>query len=98
MPGYSVHYLDALGRTLATESRSFENNKVATDFARIGLVSNDTVEVWVGDDFVVRLYRDGSRESRSETPRTQAVASLRVERRQALDEWDNEGGGIRRAT
>lgn len=96
MRNYSVRYLNARGRRSMVKSLAFENDNVATDFARIGLVRNEIVEIWAGDDLVVRLHRDGARETEHETKRTQATADLLIERRQALDEWDNEGGRMRR--
>ena len=98
MPEYSIRYLQAINRLSTITLLPFDINKVATDFARIGLVSNRMVEVWAKDTLVIRIVRDGCPECDSEAQRTQAAADTRAERQQALEEWDNEGGSGRRLT
>jgi hypothetical protein len=98
MRNYSVRYLDALGRTQTSEFLPFEDNKLATDYARIGMIRSPIVEVWRGDDLVARLFQ----QPREIHPvlhigdPASTAAIVHADRRATLEEWDNEGGGASR--
>lgn len=57
MPGYSIRYLDLLGRLQPSDFMPFKNDNVATEYARSGLERHATVEVWKKNELVVRLHR-----------------------------------------
>jgi hypothetical protein len=96
MTNYSICYLDAAGRTESSEFLPFEDNRSATDFARIGIVGHAIVEVWKSADLVVRLYRDAPPAVVAGAPTDNAARSFeRADNRKSLDAWDNEGGGAR---
>jgi hypothetical protein len=58
MKNYSICYLDSGGRTQNSEFLPFEDNGVAVDFARLGLLRSAIVEVWKDGNLVSRLLRD----------------------------------------
>ncbi len=57
MRAYSIRYLDLLGRSQASDFKPFKDDIAATEFARLGLVENATVEVWKNNELVIRLHR-----------------------------------------
>jgi hypothetical protein len=94
MKNYSICYLDSGGRTQNSELLPFEDNRIAIDFARIGLVRSPIVEVWNGDDLVERLYRDppAARVATAGVADKAVRAFARADSRNSLEGWDNEGG------
>lgn len=94
MRSYSIRYLDAGGHTQNSEFLPFEDNRIAVDFARIGLVRSAIVEVWKDDDLVERLYRDPppAHVATAGAANNAARAFARADSRNGLDGWDNEGG------
>jgi hypothetical protein len=96
MRNYSICYLDARGHTQSSEFLPFEDNGTAVDFARIGLIRSDIVEIWRDSDLVDRLFRDPlPYASSAEVADNAARAIARADRRGSLDSWDNEGGAAR---
>ena len=93
MRNYSVCYLDAQGRTKTSEFLPFDDNRSATDYARIGVIRSPIVEVWRKGDLVVRLFQSAP-EANPEVANGDPIApsSVRADRHRALDDWINEGG------
>lgn len=93
MRNYSVRYLDVHGRTQASEFLPFDDNKSASDYARIGVIRCPIVEVWRDGDLVVRLYQLAA-EAIPEVAYGDPIpsASVRAERHKALENWINDGG------
>ena len=94
MKNYSICYLDAEGRTQNSELLPFGDNRIAVDFARIGLLRSAIVEVWKDNDLVERLYRDppAARVPTAGAADHAVRAFARADSRNGLDGWDNEGG------
>jgi hypothetical protein len=93
MRNYSICYLDAGGRTQNSEFLPFEDNGVAIDFARIGLLRSAIVEVWKDNNLVSRLFREPTARVATAGVADHAVrAFARADGKGDLDGWDNEGG------
>lgn len=58
MHDYSVHLLDARGRTLTTDLMPFADRNAAILFARKIQSDHAIVEVWRENTLVIRLFRD----------------------------------------
>ena len=96
MTHYSICYLDAAGRTESSDFLPFNDNRSATDFARIGMIGHAIVEVWKNTDLVERLYRDTPPAAVANAAADNARRSFEhANNKKSLDAWDNEGGGAR---
>lgn len=58
---YSIRYKDAKGITSRSEFLPFATDGEAQSYATVELPNCGTVEVWKGDDLLVRLQGDGKR-------------------------------------
>lgn len=63
MRDYSFRYLDALGRTQASDYLKLLNNDAAIAFGRECLARSDVVEVWAGNKLLITLKAETSAQS-----------------------------------
>jgi hypothetical protein len=71
MRDYSFRYLDAHGRTQASDYLKLLNNDAAIAFGRECLARSDVVEVWAGNKLVITLKADSS----GQPPPTDEIAT-----------------------
>ena len=71
MRDYSFRYLDAHGRTQASDYLKLLNNDVAIAFGRECLSRSDVVEVWAGNKLLITLKAGTSAQS----PLTDEIAA-----------------------
>ncbi len=102
MTNYSICYLDSQGRTESTQFLPFEDHTAAAAYARIGVIRSAIVEVWKGENLITRLYHDAPQINLPGASIGQNAemalgrAERKTQRKERLEEWDNEGGATRR--